>query len=391
VSARLRDAAAPVFSLVEDPLLRLQRALRLAPPHGFGAVRRALIVVAITWVPIMVWAAMSGYLGADPRDPVLRHLGVHVRCLLAIPLMILSEPLANWVMGAIVGNFVPSGLVRSEDHDRFHAVLESVERWRDSKWIWIGMVGLVVLNAWLTNRVWINGDTDALTWAEGATTLDFGGAWGLFVVRPLFLFLLLVWVWRLMLTWILFRRISRLELQLVPSHPDRVGGLGFLEFHSAAFGLIVLAVSSVFSAAVAHQILNHDATLKQFQIPLLVLLGLIVVLFLLPLTSFQSRLRRANLRARFEYGTLAGRHVRGLHERWVEGKKIEDDILSAPEIGPAADVATLYGMGTSMKFAPIGKVQIGTIIVPALLPLIFLIAIEVPITEVLLKLLQTLT
>lgn len=391
MSARFVDAAVPVFSLVEDPLLRLQRAVRFAPPKGFGAIRRSVGFILISWVPIMVWAAMSGYLQSDRSDPILRHLGVHVRCLLAIPLMILSEPLANWVIGAIVGNFVPSGLIRSEDRDRFTGVLKSVERWRDSSVVWIVMVAMVGLNAWLASRVWVNEDADALTWADGATTLDFGGAWGLFVVRPLFLLLLLVWLWRLMLTWVLLRKISRLELQLVPSHPDRVGGLGFLEFHSAAFGLVVLAISSVVCAGVAHQILSHGATLKQFQIPLLVMVGLMVLLFLLPLTSFQSRLRRAHLRARFQYGTLAGRHVRALHERWVEGKKVEDDILSAPEIGPAADVATLYGMGTQMKFAPIGKVQIGTIVVPALLPVIVLIGTEVPITEVLLMLLQMLT
>src|SRR4030095_12062263 len=128
----------------------LQRALRFAPSKGFGALRRSVAIILVTWVPIMVWAAVSGYLNGDRSDPVLRHLGVHVRCLLAIPLMIISEPLANWVIGAIVGNFVPSGLIRSEDRDRFTEALKSVERWRDSKAVWITMLALVVLNAWLT-------------------------------------------------------------------------------------------------------------------------------------------------------------------------------------------------------------------------------------------------
>ena len=392
MSARSVDAAAPVFSLIDDPLLRLQRALRLTPRKGFGAVRRALAAMVVTWVPIVVWAATSGHLNAaDRSDPFLRHLGIHVRCLIAIPLMILSEPVANWVIGAIVGNFVPSGLIRPEDRERFHAVIQSVERWRDSIVLWGVLLLTIVLRTVVIGRVWGNEDLDSLTWANGSTLLDFGGAWALYVVRPLFLFLLLVWLWRLILTWVLFRRIARLDLQLIPSHPDRVGGLGFLEYHSVAFGLVVLAISSVVAAAVAHQILSHDATLKQYQYPLLVLVGLLVVLFLLPLTSFQSRLRRTNLRARFEYGTLAGRHVRGLHQRWIEGRAVEDDILSAPEIGPAADVQTLYGMGTQMKVAPIGKVQIGAILLPAAVPLVFLLGLEVPITEVLMKLLQALT
>ena len=42
------------FSLIDDPLVRLQRALRLAPREGFRAPRRALFFLLVTWAPIMV-------------------------------------------------------------------------------------------------------------------------------------------------------------------------------------------------------------------------------------------------------------------------------------------------------------------------------------------------
>ncbi|MGE8677981.1 MAG: hypothetical protein ACN6PE_05150 [Achromobacter marplatensis] len=48
------------------------------------------------------------------------------------------------------------------------------------------------------------------------------------MTRPLFSVLRLAWVWRLVLASIVLLRIARLPLKLVPSHPDRVGGLGFL-------------------------------------------------------------------------------------------------------------------------------------------------------------------
>jgi hypothetical protein len=43
----------------------------------------------------------------------------------------------------------------------------------------------------------------------------------------------------------LFSRLSRFDLQLVPTHPDRAAGLGFLERFPKAFGPVLFAISSV--------------------------------------------------------------------------------------------------------------------------------------------------
>src|SRR5437867_4069907 len=86
--------------------------------------------------------------------------------------------------------------------------------------------------------------TDALAWAvsreTGQLRVGFGGWWFLFVVRPVFTFLLLHWVWRLVIVAVLFWRIAHLDLRLVLTHPDRTGGLGFLEQARSAFSPIVL-------------------------------------------------------------------------------------------------------------------------------------------------------
>lgn len=379
------------FSLVQDPPLRLQRLLRICPADRFGVVRRILLLVLITWVPIIVWAAVEGHLHpAVQGESLMRHLGVHVRCLVGIPLFLLSEPLADRVMRIITGNFVASGLIRADDRPAFDDVLRSVERLRDSRVAWLVILVTVVLTTLVVRRMGLSEDVDSVVWSADGT-VDFGGTWALYVVRPLFLFMMLSWVWRLILSWILLRRIGQLDLQLVPSHPDHVGGIGFVALHSAAFCLVVLGISTVGCSAVAHQMLAHGVKFAQAQPVLISLVVLLSVLFVLPLTAFGAKLRRTSLRAQFEYGTLAGRHVRGLHQRWVEGRKLEDDILQAPEIGPAADVQTLYQMATKMQVVPIGKIQIATILLPALLPAVLVASVEVPVGEILLKVLKTLT
>ena len=386
------DALDREFSLVNDPVLRLLRVLRICPPDGFAATRRALLLAGISWIPIIVWAALSGHLHPTVQDEsLMRHLGVHVRCLIGIPLFILSEPFADRVMRVLVGNFTLSGLIRAEDRARFDDVVRSVERLRDSRLAWIAMRALVIVSAIVSRRTWLTEDADALVWSTNHAALDFGGSWAMLVVRPLFLFMLLQWLWRLILTWVLFRRISKLDLQLVPSHPDHVGGLGFIRLHSLAFSMVVFAISSVVCVAVAHQMLAHDATFAQYQVLLIFLTALLAVLFMLPLSAFQGVIRRTSVRAQFDYGTLSGRHVRALHARWVQGRSVEDDILSAPEIGPAADVATLYSMGTSMRMVPVGKFQIGALVVPALLPVLLVASVEVPITDILIRIIKTLS
>jgi hypothetical protein len=211
------------------------------------------------------------------------------------------------------------------------------------------------------------------------------------VGRPVFGFLFVAWLWRLFLTFLLLRRIARLGLRLVPSHPDAVGGLGFIEYLPGGFGLVIFAISSVCCATIAHRIMEHGARLGQFEAPLAVLAILLAVLFMAPLMAFSKSLRRIRVRARFQYGTLAGKHVRGLHERWVEGREPEDTaILDAPEIGPAADVATLYQMATKIRPVPIGKATLGIVLIPALLPVLLVASLEISIADMLMKVLAML-
>src|SRR5277367_4668855 len=58
----------------------------------------------------------------------------------------------------------------------------------------------------------------------------------------LFRFVVLRWIWRLCLWWLLLWCTSRLELHLVPIHRDRADGLGYLEVVHRQFGLLILAV-----------------------------------------------------------------------------------------------------------------------------------------------------
>jgi hypothetical protein len=389
---RVTEATDLQFELVHDPWLRLQRALRLMPHRSLGTVRRSVLLVAIAWLPIVVWAIATGHLSIGALgDSATRHMGMHVRCLVAIPLLVCSEPVASRVIGTIVATFATAGLVPPEERPNLVRVLRSIERLRDSKLVWTLIAALVVLSAMVAGRRIAADDPDAFAWGANGGVLDFGAAWAVFVVRPMVVFLLLVWLWRLALTWLLFRRIAKLDLQLIASHPDRVGGLGFVELYTIGFSLVVLAISSVVCAAVGHVMLVHGGRLMEFKGQLILMIVLLVVLFLLPSTAFSGRLRRTFVRGQFEYGALASRFVRGVHGKWVQGKEVEDDILSASEIGPAVDLGSLYDMGTKLQMVPIGRLQVLVLLLPALLPVLAVATIEIPLKEIVLKLFEKLS
>jgi hypothetical protein len=60
-----------------------------------------------------------------------------------------------------------------------------------------------------------------LVFPSGATR-TMAGWWHVFVSLPIFQFLMVRWLWRYLIWCRLLWRISRLDLQLIPTHPDQL-------------------------------------------------------------------------------------------------------------------------------------------------------------------------
>ena len=397
-SAPARPGAAPAagdealgFSLVRgDLLFRLQRAIGLIPADGLGIGRRIVFFVLVAYVPIAVWAAVAGrMLPGVAAEPLLQHFGVHVRFLVAIPLFILAEGLAHARTTVTLPYFVRSGLVTESDLPRFRDTVRGVARLRDASLPWVVIASVVA--AWTVFGT--VHQTHEVEWAvaPGPTRLGFGGWWFLYVARPIYIAFALAWLWRLVLLTVLLVRIARLDLALVPTHPDRVGGLGFLERLPAAFQPVVLGASAVVSSAWAHQVLYHDVSLQALRAPMVASVLLMLVVVLAPLVALAPTLIAARRRALLEYGALVGEHGRLVRRRWVLGERLPDDgILAAPEIGPVADTLALYGAVRDMRGVPVGKPALLAVVVPALIPILCVVAIRIPVRTLLLGVLKAL-
>jgi hypothetical protein len=384
------DAAFELSVVRGDLLFRLQRRIGLVPADGLGLVRRAVFWSLFAWLPIALWAfyvgrAMPGVAG----EPLLAHFGVHVRFLVAVPLLILAEGPVHVLTTRLLPQFVRSGVVPPDGVGRFRAAIEATARLRDATLPWALMLGAVVAFASTSEIAHRSHEID---W-EGAAGArpGFGALWYLYVARSIYLTLVLAWLWRVVLLAVLFWRIARLDLALVPTHPDRAGGLGFLERVPPLFAPVPFAIGCVVASRWAHDAVYHGLALPSLKVQMIAFVVLSVVLFLLPLAAFARPLKRAKKQALLDYGTLVGRHGRLVHERWIQGRRLDDDaLLAAPELGPVADTAAVYDAVEAMRTLPVGKAAVVPLAVAAVAPMIGVLALQVPVGDLVRTLIKAL-
>jgi hypothetical protein len=380
-------------SLVQDdPPFRWQRRVGLIPRGGLGIGRRALFWTAFAWLPIAVWAWWAGRAlpeQGQAAEPLLQHFGVHARLLLGIPLLILAEAVGQRIMHRLIPQFVRAGIVPPAEVPRFRAILARTARLRSATLPWVIMVGLAI--AWAFTGSVVHRAHELLWAAEGGAvpSLGFGGWWYVYVGRPIFLVLLLGWLWRLILLALTLKRISKLDLLIVPTHPDRAGGLGFVERFPAAFGIVAFVMAMVIAGGWAHDAEFHALNVRSLAPMMGVALGVALVVYLSPYLAFAGPLARAKKQALLDYGALVARHGVGVRNKWILGDaKADDPLLSAPEIGPVADTIALYEAVQRMRPVPLGKSALLAIAVPVLIPFIGVLAIQIPLKELLQGLLK---
>ena len=124
----------PDFSLMlGGPLYQLFLRLRMAKPPLDLLTRRMIIMPLISWLPLLLMSALGGQVvGGGITVPFLSDLGVHVRFLLALPLLIAAEVIVHQHMRPILGQLLQRGIVPPDARPRFHACVESAMRLRNS-------------------------------------------------------------------------------------------------------------------------------------------------------------------------------------------------------------------------------------------------------------------
>jgi hypothetical protein len=369
----------PDFSLVlGGPLFQLLLRARLTDDALMLQRRRIVVISLVAWLPLLVLAALGGrLLGGDVAVPFLMDVDVHVKFLLAVPLLIVAELVVHRRMRALAVTFRERNLVPEAATQRLDAAVASAYRLRNSVAAEILLLAFVyVVGVTIIWRQYTG--LDAATWyatpAGGGSSLTLAGVWYGYVSLPIFQFLLCRWYFRIFIWARLLWQVSRIELQLVPTHPDRVGGLGFLAATSHAFIPLLMAHGALLAGNLANQIFHTGASLTQFRLEVLLLMLFMLVLVVGPLLVFAPQLantRRTGLR---EYGTLAQQYVRDFDAKWVRGGAGADEpMLGSGDIQSLADLGNSFSIIQDMRVVPVTRqamVQLAGATVAPVVPLL---------------------
>ena len=221
------------FSLVlGGPLFQLLRRTHLAGDALELLRQRLLLIPLLAWLPLLVLSLIEGEaLGGRAAVPFLLDIEVHVRFLVALPLLIFAELVVHQRMRFVVRQFLERNLIPQNALPRFEDAIASAFRMRNSVLAEVLLIAFVyVVGILLIWRHYLALSTDtwyAVPTAEGLK-LSITGAWYGYVSLPIYQFLLVRWYYRIFIWSRFLWQVSRIELSIVPTHPDRVGGLGFL-------------------------------------------------------------------------------------------------------------------------------------------------------------------
>lgn len=386
--------AASDFSLMQGgPLYQLWRRTRLSGDALELLHRRALLLMALTWLPLLLLSMLGGHAWSySPGElTFLRDLEMHVRLLVALPLLLWAELVVHrWTYSGVI-QFLTNGLIPEESRAQFDAAIVSAMRLRNS----VAMEVVLLLLVYGIGFVYLSQfhfNTGLASWygssSNGAFSFSTAGWWAALVSLPVFQFISLRWFYRLFIWGRLLFQVSRIKLQLMPVHPDRCGGIGFLSTISQGFAPVLLAQSTLLSGMIADRIFFAGARLPDFAVEIVGLVAFMMIAIFGPLFFFTTSMAKAKLAGLHEYSGLAQRYVREFDAKWLHSSYAppHEPLMGSADFQSLADLGGSFEIVDGMRWVPITWRSMGQLLGIMMLPLAPLPLTMFPLDELLRRL-----
>ena len=374
-------------------MYQLWRGTRLADDAMEMLQRRIITMAAVAWVPLLLLSILQGHAWGDSVAlPFLYDVDLHVRLLIALPLLVVAELVVHQRMRPVVGLFLERGLIPKAARPQFDAAVASAIRLRNSvvaevlliAFVYVVGVGFV----WRTQVA-----LDVTSWTvygppEDRSRRRPAGGWGSSACRcSSFCFCAGISVCS---SGPAFCGKSRASIcALMPANPDRAGGLGFLGSVSYAFSPVLLAQGTMMAGTIANWIFYTGAKLHDFRVELIGLVAMMVFTILGPMLAFGPKLEKAKRAGLREYGTLAQRYVREFDGKWLRGGAPADEpLVGSADIQSLADLGNSFEVVKGMRFVPFTFQTVLQLAVTTLLPVLPLMLTMISLEELIERLLK---
>ena len=380
------------FSLVlGGPLYQLLRRAHLSDDALLMVRQRVVVIALLGWLPLLILSAVQGHLWTKSLAvPFLLDLEVHIRFLIVVPLLVIAEFVVHQRLRPIAKAFLERNLIPEDDIPRFDKALTSAFRLRNSLIAEVLLIAIVygvgILVVW-RQFTGMSADTWYAPASFAGSKVSLAGLWYTYLSLPIFQFLLLRWYFRLFIWARFLWQVSRIKLALVPTHPDRAGGLGFLANTVYAFSVLVVAHGAMVSGQIANRIFFLGAKLPDFEVEIAAMAVFLLFVFFGPLLVFVPQLAQTKRTGLREYGTLAETYVRDFDTKWLRGGKPEGEVLiGTADVQSLADMANSFEVVRSMRLVLMTRDSILQLAVALLLPLLPLVLTVMPLKELLKRL-----
>ena len=346
-----------------------------------------IFALAIGWVPLVLLTALFH---PNLLSSLLRDYHVNARLLLAVPVLLAGQGLMESRVGLMVRHVRDANLLGPDELASMERVVATLVRWGDS---WLPELLIIVMVYLNTAAIWHERVAEHWAWGvigTGASAHITPAGWyfGL-VSQVIYRFLVGLGLWKWLLWTVYLFKLSRLNLKLVPTHPDHHGGVGFLGLSPMAFAPIAFAISAAIGSNWREQILYAGAHLVTFKIQAVVLLAVILIMGLGPLAFFIPKLGKLRRSGIIQYGTLAQIHSTDFHEKWILRRAgHEQEFLAAPEASTLTDYGASYENIEKMQPFPFDKGAFVSLALAVAVPLIPAVLAQIPLAVVLKDLLK---
>ncbi len=370
------------------PYAKLQAALNRRRLWSSRAPLRAVTLAAIAWLPLLVLAAVQGLAWTDrAQESLLLDPSVYARYLITLPVLVLAEPLCLLPLAMIARYFLEAGLVSETDRPRYESLLGSARSLLDHRGAELILVLLAYAGALAVagSQYPANESSWVAPIIGGERHLSLAGWWRLLVSQPLLLVVWGAWLWRIAVWARFLWQVARLDLRLVPVHPDLAGGLGFVATSMQGFSPVAFALGASTAGGIAEGVLLEGHALESYRWVPGILLLLVLVLFVAPMLVFSMPMMKARIRGSFAYGELAEALGRRFEQRWLgRGPELDEDALGVQDFSATTDLYSIAANVRNMRLVPFDLRGLIPLLVATLLPFVPLLFALIPLRQVLL-------
>ena len=377
------------FEIVQRGLShRLAQRLPVLSQSPVGRMTRIATYVAVVWLPLAILSWMSGHAyGPAVKNPFFFDIEVHVRLLIALPLLLIADSIISLSLKVQARHLLEIGILSETDRPRYVALEKQALALRDNSTIEAALLAFSFLTSIYLRGV-VGLSEGQSSWERLHGHITPAGCWQMLIGLPYLYFLLLRWLF-VFLIWARFiLQVSRLELQLAATHPDRTGGLGFLGWGLACFSPVLSALSAVLSAGLASEIQQSGAKFGDIKHYVVAFVVASVVALHLPLLGFFMQLARVRFKGLLEFGALVWQHDRAFDKRWLTGRQgpPNHELLGSPDVQSMSAIATCYEHINDMWLIPFDSKAFAVLVGSALLPMVPLVGSAIPLKDIFSKL-----